>query len=124
MAASGDDGAKATWASASTRRSPRRSSRRSRNPTSTALFGKAKYALADDRAEPRTGVIEAIRVGHEIFPWLMVLILILVTAENSWPTGSTARRPGRSRGRLAGCMRRHGPTAEEPGDRQLHRMSR
>ena len=27
-------------------------------------------------------VTQEIRVGHEMFPWLMVLILILVTAEN------------------------------------------
>jgi hypothetical protein len=26
--------------------------------------------------------VKGVRVGHEIFPWLMVLILFLVTAEN------------------------------------------
>jgi hypothetical protein len=46
-----------------------------------ALFGKAKYALADDpQSLERATQIE--RIGHEIFPWLMALILILVTAEN------------------------------------------
>jgi hypothetical protein len=45
------------------------------------LFGKDGYALAgDDKALKK--VTELIRVGHEIFPWLMFLILILVTAEN------------------------------------------
>ncbi|AMV36172.1 BatA domain-containing protein [Planctomyces sp. SH-PL62] len=45
------------------------------------LFGKDGYALAgDDKALKK--VTELIRVGHEIFPWLMLLILILVTLEN------------------------------------------
>ena len=46
-----------------------------------SLFGKDGYALAgDDKALKK--VTELIRVGHEIFPWIMFLILILVTAEN------------------------------------------
>jgi hypothetical protein len=45
-----------------------------------ALFGKAKYALADD-PQSLEKVTKEVRVGHEIFPWLMALILILVTAE-------------------------------------------
>ncbi|MDG3007317.1 BatA domain-containing protein [Paludisphaera mucosa] len=71
-----------------------------------ALFGKEGYALAgDDKALQK--VTELIRVGHEIFPWLMFLILILVTAENYLantfykeatgptitPTGSSAPAP-------------------------------
>jgi hypothetical protein len=46
-----------------------------------AIFGKGRYALADDTE----GLIQAkmeIRVGRELFPWLMALILLLVTAEN------------------------------------------
>lgn len=46
-----------------------------------SLFGKDGYALAGDDKE-QTKVTDLIRVGHEIFPWLMFLILILVTAEN------------------------------------------
>ena len=50
-------------------------------PDLDRLFGKATYALASDpQSLERT--VQGIRVGHEIFPWLMVLILILVTAEN------------------------------------------
>ena len=37
--------------------------------------------LADD-PESLKRAITGRRIGHEIFPWLMVLILILVTAEN------------------------------------------
>jgi hypothetical protein len=46
-----------------------------------AMFGKDGYALADD-ANPLEKLIDVVRVGHEIFPWLMMLILMLVTAEN------------------------------------------
>ncbi len=45
------------------------------------LFGKDGYSLADD-PESLKRVVTGRRIGHEIFPWLMVLILILVTAEN------------------------------------------
>ncbi len=46
------------------------------------LFGgKDKYALADS-AESLKKHIELGRFGYEIFPWLMFLILILVTLEN------------------------------------------
>jgi hypothetical protein len=45
------------------------------------LFGKDNYKLATD-AESLKRVTEQARIGHEIFPWLMFLILILVTAEN------------------------------------------
>lgn len=46
-----------------------------------ALLGKEGYALAgDDKALKK--VTDLIRVGHEIFPWIMFLILILVTLEN------------------------------------------
>ncbi|WP_165073479.1 BatA domain-containing protein [Paludisphaera rhizosphaerae] len=46
-----------------------------------AVFGKDGYALAGDDKSLKK-VTELIRVGHEIFPWLMFLILILVTVEN------------------------------------------
>jgi hypothetical protein len=46
-----------------------------------ALFGKGNYALATDD-ESLKRVTASIRLGHEMFPWLMFLILILVTAEN------------------------------------------
>jgi hypothetical protein len=46
-----------------------------------AVFGKAKYALADDTASLEH-VTAINRIGHEVFPWLMFLILALVTAEN------------------------------------------
>ncbi|WP_422927079.1 BatA domain-containing protein [Singulisphaera sp. PoT] len=45
------------------------------------LFGKDGYKLAND-AETLKGVVESVRVGREIFPLLMFLILILVTLEN------------------------------------------
>jgi hypothetical protein len=45
------------------------------------LFGKAKYALADD-PQSLERVTKLERIGHEIFPWLMALILVLITAEN------------------------------------------
>jgi hypothetical protein len=45
------------------------------------LFGTAKYALAND-TQSLARAVETIRVGQEMFPWLMVLILFLVTAEN------------------------------------------
>ena len=47
------------------------------------LFGgKDNYKIADDAEEPRREVIKDVRVGYELFPWLMFLILALVTAEN------------------------------------------
>jgi hypothetical protein len=46
-----------------------------------ALFGKDKYALADD-TESLKRVVAQGRVGRELFPWIMALILALVTAEN------------------------------------------
>jgi len=46
-----------------------------------ALFGKNNYHLADD-PESLNRAITRGRVGHEIFPWLMALILVVVTAEN------------------------------------------
>lgn len=47
----------------------------------TLFGGKDGYALADD-AQSLEKLTELIRVGQELFPWLMMLILILVTAEN------------------------------------------
>lgn len=46
-----------------------------------ALFGKKGYMLSDD-AQSLKKQIGFIRVGVEIFPWLMALILILLTLEN------------------------------------------
>ncbi|WZO99875.1 VWA domain-containing protein [Isosphaeraceae bacterium EP7] len=43
--------------------------------------GKDKYKLADDAEKLRT-VVEGVRHGQELFPWIMALILLLVTAEN------------------------------------------
>ncbi|HEY2159322.1 MAG TPA: BatA domain-containing protein [Isosphaeraceae bacterium] len=46
------------------------------------LFGaKENVQLADD-AKSLERVVSTQRVGHEIFPWIMLLILILVTIEN------------------------------------------
>lgn len=46
-----------------------------------SLFGKEKYALADDQESLKHA--EAVgRIGREMFPWIMALILALVTAEN------------------------------------------
>jgi hypothetical protein len=45
------------------------------------MFGKEGYVLADD-PQSLEKLIDVVRVGHEIFPWLMMLILVLVTAES------------------------------------------
>ena len=46
------------------------------------LFGgKDRYALADD-PDSLKRVIDRARVGHELFPWIMCLILVVVTAES------------------------------------------
>lgn len=45
------------------------------------LFGKGNYQLAEDAAGLKIAVGER-RYGREIFPWIMALILLLVTAEN------------------------------------------
>lgn len=45
------------------------------------LFGKDKYQLADDAASLKFER-EKIILGREIFPWLMALILLIVTLEN------------------------------------------
>jgi hypothetical protein len=46
------------------------------------LFGKDGYALADD-AKRLEEEVKFRDVGREIYPWLMLLILLLVTAENA-----------------------------------------
>ncbi|QEH38308.1 hypothetical protein OJF2_69090 [Aquisphaera giovannonii] len=46
-----------------------------------AIFGKGGYVLAEDDKALRDAVDTA-RVGRELFPWLMMLILIIITAEN------------------------------------------
>ena len=45
------------------------------------LFGKGKYQLAEDAAG-LTHAMGVTRHGHEIFPWIMAAILLLVTLEN------------------------------------------
>jgi hypothetical protein len=45
------------------------------------LFGKKNYALADN-AENLERTIQDKRIGREVFPWLMVLIMVIVTLEN------------------------------------------
>jgi hypothetical protein len=46
-----------------------------------AIFGKDGYALAEDAASLKK-YQDTVRVGNELFPWLMMLILIIVTLEN------------------------------------------
>jgi len=46
-----------------------------------AIFGKDGYALAED-ATALKKYQDTVRVGNELFPWLMMLILIIVTLEN------------------------------------------
>ena len=46
-----------------------------------AIFGKDGYALAED-ATALKKYQDYVRVGNELFPWLMMLILIIVTLEN------------------------------------------
>ena len=45
------------------------------------IFGKDGYALAGDAKALQT-VVDKIRVGIELFPWMMMLIMIVVTLEN------------------------------------------
>jgi hypothetical protein len=46
-----------------------------------ALFAQAQHKLAND-SQSLAHAVHDIRIGREVFPWLMILILILVTAEN------------------------------------------
>lgn len=58
-----------------------------------ALFGgKDRYVLADD-PETLNRAVATTRIGHEMFPWLMFLILILVTAENTLANRFYRERP-------------------------------
>jgi Aerotolerance regulator N-terminal len=45
------------------------------------IFGKDNYKLAED-VQTLEKIVTIGRLGHEIFPWLMFLILIVVTLEN------------------------------------------
>ena len=45
------------------------------------LFGKGNYQLAEDAATLKTAV-GVKRYGQELFPWVMALILLVVTLEN------------------------------------------
>ena len=47
-----------------------------------AIFGKDGYCPGRGRHRAARSIRHAVRVGHEIFPWLMMLILIVVTLEN------------------------------------------
>jgi hypothetical protein len=69
-----------------------------------SLFSKDNYKLVED-IQSHKGLIETTRLGYEIFPWLMFLILVVVTMENflantfykeAPPTkaaGATSRQP-------------------------------
>jgi hypothetical protein len=46
-----------------------------------ALFGNDQYKLADNPESLKTAIATT-RIGHEIFPWIMAVILVLLTAEN------------------------------------------
>ena len=48
----------------------------------TLFGGKDNYVLTDNTEDGLKRVQEKIRIGRELFPWLMALILLLVTAEN------------------------------------------
>jgi hypothetical protein len=45
------------------------------------IFGKDGYLLAEDAAA-HTNIDKVMRFGHEVFPWMMFLILMVVTLEN------------------------------------------
>ncbi len=45
------------------------------------LFGKGRYAVAEDTESLKRAISE-VRIGHEVFPWLLLLVLALITAEN------------------------------------------
>ncbi|MBX6315365.1 MAG: hypothetical protein IRY99_21015, partial [Isosphaeraceae bacterium] len=61
-----------------------------------ALFGgKDRYQLADT-PEALKQVVQTARVGHEVFPWMMLLILALVTAENYLANRFYRERPAAS----------------------------
>ena len=46
------------------------------------LFGKDGYVIADDPTSLERAIQET-TIGREIFPWIMLLILLIVTAENA-----------------------------------------
>jgi hypothetical protein len=51
-------------------------------PELESLFGgKDRYALVDDPDKIET-VVDTIRIGRELFPWIMGLILLVITLEN------------------------------------------
>ncbi len=60
-----------------------------------AIFGPAKFALADD-TQSLERITKIARLGHEMFPWLMALILVLVTAENFLANRFYRENPGRT----------------------------
>src|SRR5262249_7547756 len=80
------------------------------------LLGKGKYALAED-AEALKRVTTEVRVGREIFPWLMLLILALITAENLLANRFYRREQGSGVGGLGSGSRPPGSPA--PAQRPL-----
>jgi hypothetical protein len=46
------------------------------------LFGSKDYVKLAQDANDLRGKLHDVRVGFEIFPWLMMLILVIVTLEN------------------------------------------
>ncbi len=46
------------------------------------LGGPDRVKVADDTAEGIKGVVDYVRLGHELYPYVMALILLIVTLEN------------------------------------------
>ena len=70
------------------------------NPDLEKLFGgKDGFSLADD-AESLKRAVEKIRIGRELFPWVMLLIMVVVTVEsvlaNRFYRESAQQRPALS----------------------------
>ena len=59
----------------------RASSIRCEKPDLDTIFGKDGYLLAED-AVAHKKIEKTARFGYEVFPWLMFLILMIVTLEN------------------------------------------
>lgn len=71
----------------------------------TLFGGKDRATLVDDPAKLEKVVVKG-RTGHELFPWLMMLILLVVTAENVlantfYRERSSAAAPAPTPGRAA-----------------------
>jgi hypothetical protein len=74
-----------------------------------SMLGQDKYALADELSGFKR-VVDRVRYGREIFPWIMAIILLLVTLENLlantfYREGTTAKgETGVSGGKLTGSL--------------------